>query len=401
MRGSLNLTLAMYSSHTPFLRKDFSPTTQPHALQLSQKPSMSNPAESHICTTCSKSYKRREHLQRHMLTHLARRPYHCSICNATFVRTDILRRHSQTCSAQPTGATTSRRRRACDRCARQKKACDLEHPCRSCRVKSKLCQYSYIAKNNAADEPISITGPGVRNSVDPESHPTYDATIGASTIANNSGDTGLAQDFEIFLQGELPSTPRMQYGNDTLDWFNLLGVPDNSLFLETDCADVTDSNRHFRFLYNFTSRTGLSSTFDCGSLAQRQQVLSLLSEKHNTHIPQETMDDLADNSLIEAKSTASWLFDPLILKIHDIVVRIKEIVTSKPRNSAISLSWTPTSEQRCLEFFSPSNVRGFLTSYWAIWHPNVNFIHKPTFDPTKSKSSLLATMVVIGKLVYS
>ena len=265
-------------------------------------------------------------------------------------------------------------------------------------MKSKICEYSHTTKNNFAYEPISITGltTGSGNSVDPQSHSACEATTGTSVIANSSGDTGLAQDFDMFFQGALINTPRVQHGNDTIEWFNFLGVSDNGLFPETTCPDVADSNRHFKFLYNFTSRTGLSSTFDCGSLAQRQHVLALLSEKH--YIAQETVFSLAENTINDAENTTSWLFDPLVMKIHDIVVRLKEIVINKPRNSSIDLSWTPISEQQCLAFFSPSNIRGFLASYWAVWHPNVNFVHKPTFDPTNSKSCLLAAMVVIGML---
>jgi len=43
------------------------------------------------------------------------------------------------------------------------------------------------------------------------------------------------------------------------------------------------------------------------------------------------------------------------------------------------------------------NLQKYLELYWAIWHPNVNFVHRPTFNPIVCKSILLASMALIGK----
>ena len=70
---------------------------------------------------------------------------------------------------------------------------------------------------------------------------------------------------------------------------------------------------------------------------------------------------------------------------------------SRPNNSTISLTWSPALEQRCLHFFSPPRFAKFIELYWSVWHPNVNILHRPTFDPTSAKSVLLAGMALIGK----
>lgn len=49
------------------------------------------------CTICFKSYKRPEHLRRHLLSHSTWRPYVCASCGSSFQRSDVLRRHQQTC----------------------------------------------------------------------------------------------------------------------------------------------------------------------------------------------------------------------------------------------------------------------------------------------------------------
>lgn len=53
----------------------------------------------------------------------------------------------------------------------------------------------------------------------------------------------------------------------------------------------------------------------------------------------------------------------------------------------------------CVDFFSPQNIRLWLDLYWAIWHPNVNFMHRPTFEIERSKPCLLSAMCIVGALV--
>ncbi|KAF5236557.1 hypothetical protein FAUST_6471 [Fusarium austroamericanum] len=69
------------------------------------------------------------------------------------------------------------------------------------------------------------------------------------------------------------------------------------------------------------------------------------------------------------------------------------------RSGVVELEWSPILEQMCIQFFSPQNLRKFLALYWHIWHPNVNFVHRPTFEPVKAKSTLVATMALIGASV--
>jgi hypothetical protein len=89
------------------------------------------------------------------------------------------------------------------------------------------------------------------------------------------------------------------------------------------------------------------------------------------------------------------------LKTHEILLLIEEVVMVKPRNSSVTLDWSPALKDACLHFFSPPNLRRFLGFYWAIWHPNVNFVHRPTFDPLAAKPTVLAAMALIGKSYFT
>jgi len=219
----------------------------------------------------------------------------------------------------------------------------------------------------------------------------------ANTIDDSYETHGLAQDLDDFLQSTISDPRSIGTGNDTLDWLNFLGVPDQPSSPAADRADTMGSGLRFRFLYNFTSRTGLSSTFECGSLAQRQRLLGVFAVQHTDGDFLNAANGLHDTTNEDHAFKVSWLFDPLVIKVHEIVNRLKEIGTSKGHGSVSTNVWTLESERRCIEFFSPASIRSFLASYWALWHPNVNFVHKPTFDPAKSKACLLATMVVIGQ----
>jgi Fungal specific transcription factor domain len=91
------------------------------------------------------------------------------------------------------------------------------------------------------------------------------------------------------------------------------------------------------------------------------------------------------------------LSNPLSLMTHEITSRIKEVISLKPRNSIITLTWSSLLEEICLRFFSPPNLLKYMDLYWACWHPNWPVIHKPTFSPVAAHPVLVATMAIVGK----
>lgn len=197
----------------------------------------------------------------------------------------------------------------------------------------------------------------------------------------------------------------------TPSWPQFLDPPLGRVFRED--LSVTSSNHPLKFLGRITSNTGLVLSFECGTQDQREQVASALQFESlhamNANMPDQSvpsglslgtvpplLDNISDSST-ENCFPMNWLSDPLSLKTHDILLLIQEVVTIKPRNSAVTLDWSAALKNACLQFFSPSNLRRFLGMYWAIWHPNVNFVHRPTFDPVSAKPALVAAMALMGK----
>ncbi|KAL2838960.1 hypothetical protein BJY01DRAFT_257866 [Aspergillus pseudoustus] len=298
------------------------------------------------CRICSRQYKRKEHLQRHIASHTASRPHRCSTCDSTFQRTDVLRRHLRTCSARGLGQGSSlSKKRSCDRCTSQDAVC---------------CYTSKSSNQNSA----------------------------ATSIGDDLGGIDLGLDFAGLL--DQPATPAVSGSGSffpdlidysSLSWQDFLTMTAGSETLRTPPVLDTDSLRSLRFLDKFTSNTGFVASFDCGTASQRQQVLSDI-QFNNAYNP-----------------STGWTCDPLSMKTHQILLLVKEVVMIKPRNSAVTLDWSPVLEQMCLQFFSPANLRKFLQFYWSIWHPNVNFVHRPSFEPLDAKPSVLATMALIGACV--
>ena len=52
------------------------------------------PEKIYNCPNCQFSFKRSEHLNRHVLTHSKLRPFPCNVCPQKFARFDALKRHS-------------------------------------------------------------------------------------------------------------------------------------------------------------------------------------------------------------------------------------------------------------------------------------------------------------------
>ena len=338
---------------------------------------MAEYATSNICSSCFKSYKRPEHLRRHQLSHSTERPYECAVCKSTFQRSDVLKRHLKTCDAfvdePPDSSEPSSKRLALSN---------------SRPLQSSELRFRDLHEDGFQLQPSNDleTLPNVFSST------SYENISGWLSCGNNDLDSSSDswQDFLNLKSGT--QTPRV--------------VSDGG----------NENDRALKFLANFTSKTGLTSSFDCGTLEQRQRVAIEFSSGVSGYSTRKSSAISVSSDLnmnVTGNTTPSaiskekpihttfrqWLSDPLSLKCHEIIISIKDIVLHKPRKSCVTFSWSPTVEESCVQFFSPANIRRYIYFYWTIWHPNVNIMHKPTFDPSSSKPELVAAMALVGACV--
>lgn len=370
---------------------------------------MQSDSTTHQCPVCLKQYKRREHLQRHRTSHTSERPHQCPSCEGRFQRADVLRRHHRTCVGRAARASVraTARRRACDRCVRQKKACNLQQPCDRCAQQAAECCYLPVNSPASLPEAAGAAGgegaglglettesPGMEADTQGNSGTVEDPVSGAAAMMmmpfrwpERSGDDVLAGPSNNDMALDDPNV--LDYASPS--WQDLL-----TMAAEGDPG--RDGPKSFQFLDKITSSTGLAQSFDCGTPEQRAQVLSTIQSE--TGSESEASADM-NFEILDSPPTdgvsLNWLDDPLSLKTHQILLLIKDVVTVKPRNSAVTLDWSPGLQQACVQFFSPANLRKFLGLYWAIWHPNVNFVHRPSFDPASAKPAVLTTMTLLGK----
>ncbi|EGS17106.1 uncharacterized protein CTHT_0074360 [Thermochaetoides thermophila DSM 1495] len=436
----------------------------------------------HRCPVCFKTYKRREHLQRHRSSHTSERPHRCLLCSASFQRSDVLKRHLQTCDGASTTSSSSRRR-ACDRCVRQKKACNSAQPCHNCIKRAVECVYSnatptqqpssqqqpqqaqqpslpQLEPQAQAEEPslhpqpthqpqletrlhaqiphqnpqlhpqlhtpalshshpypqnLAISPPetdfrglkheplpetdlhhgptyhGSTSLHDPHSFPLHPPHVTTSLPHPGSGHLLYDDHLDVLVQhavSQFPIMPDDWLGMDfshvtpPLEYDPIAHEPARSEG-RSEASESSDYRGYsFNFLYDFTSRTGLVSSFDCGTLGQREQIVAAFDQTAlASHYP-EFIHSISTPSVPPALSVEggpadhglsswnSWLHNPIVIKLQQVVVMIKSVVTIKHANSSINLTWSAALEQRCLDFSPHPGSPSSLSSTGACVSPD-------------------------------
>ncbi|KAJ1326731.1 Zinc finger C2H2 type protein [Microdochium nivale] len=110
-----------------------------------------------FCAYCGKSFTRKEHLERHILSHTNVKPHRCSACQLSFARRDLLQRHHSTyheardpLEPGPGGVPTIAGKTpiACLNCAQAKTGCDKRVPCSRCADKNLDCAARFARRSS-------------------------------------------------------------------------------------------------------------------------------------------------------------------------------------------------------------------------------------------------------------
>jgi hypothetical protein len=269
----------------------------------------------------------------------------------------------------------------------------MGQPCDHCRQRAVECSYSFRlgAVESSGRDAVQDIELGAFTDIQP-------LTVAESNVNPPPmvfGDEPLFG----YLGGYTSVSDMLECSDNNQDWLDFVGLATGTFQPSSTNVKTRLDNYTFHFLDNFTKKSGLVESFDCGTFEQRVQVVSsFLETEGHTVKTTDFNSTLAnfDSAMHHPQIPIADLPDPLIIQTHQILLDVKEVVTVKPRNSVVSLEWSSILEQTCMQFFSPRNLRRFLELFWQIWHPNVNFVHRPTFEPANSKSILVAAMALIG-----
>jgi uncharacterized Zn-finger protein len=124
----------------------------------------------HTCPSCSRTFARAEHLERHLSVHLpttTSRSFLCTYCSKGFTRKDVLTRHIRAVHEAKRTEQRKSRRKSCNRCARFKIKCAggsrgfdngpvASDACDACKKRGVSCVYDFFIPQNGEEEEAGL-----------------------------------------------------------------------------------------------------------------------------------------------------------------------------------------------------------------------------------------------------
>ena len=101
MEGSTSTTSSKRVSKTPKKFHDFEAQTktprEPHPNEVEKEEPKTSPGK-YQCDECERNFKKKSHLDEHILIHAGEKPHKCEKCGWSFRRADKMRKHMETCN---------------------------------------------------------------------------------------------------------------------------------------------------------------------------------------------------------------------------------------------------------------------------------------------------------------
>lgn len=329
---------------------------------------------------------------------------------------DSLKRHTTTCEiALRNGHPVSemyptqrgKRRKACDRCFRLKKACCSGSPCVSCKSRNQPCSYN---RGSPCGEARTDTNPCQSKSPASSIHESgggvsYAPEEGLTPDAIGTMYSGSIEESEnLFPCGMIFPDDWLDPINISFpDWDDITPPPtmlDPSLAGMSLPQDCPKPRPKLDYLTKVTSSPGLVKSFECGTDDQRDilnaQFARCDSARRHRSVAEPVMTPqsfLLPSGLYPNGEQNS---DPLHRTSLAIVNMLRNMSGTRYVGCIVDISWSSLFEDACLQFFAPHHLRRFLHLFWALWYPNCPIIHRPSFGAKPVSGMLFTTMVLIG-----
>ena len=305
--------------------------------------------------------------------------------------------------------TRGKKPKACDRCARLRRACTSTQPCVACAQHRSKCTYNRVHqvrgergteyRQHQADIPLSafenqhfaapttsneVTGTYALEPVAVHHQPTSLGSTIHDTHRHSSLEVGYLPDYDT---GALYCLPKA------------LSFP-----RPTD-LDI-DELKSFPFLRKMASTDGLGNVFECGTLSQRSVIAGnmrcansfYLDDLESMPMATDWLDPTSGGIPLETGNLILEVPPELVSKSGAIVSRIVQATACDRYTCRRKFLRGDTWEKElaCQVFFSPTHLKRYLSLYWSSWHPNWPVMHKPSFSTVTAAPVLVAAMAVIG-----
>ncbi|KAL3451425.1 fungal-specific transcription factor domain-containing protein [Aspergillus insuetus] len=392
---------------------------------------MSTPVEGTLtCEFCTRQFSRREHLTRHLSSHVNQRRHQCGSCGKAFNRGDLLTRHKRiSCTTVTRGKRKepqTRIRGACDSCAAAKVRCSSSLPCTRCIKKGISCtkrgeqistESPEIGDAFLADQLLIDRSAPIHGQLEAFSL-TKDSSVGQSlsdlpTPLLSVDSVANATDAPIFdWSFQLCAPPQ----GLSMDFLDLLAFPGNEHQLDLD---------HMPEPHGPVTGRLDADTFVTESLKQVEQSTSnkLPGPSDSLHTyggsgmvqpnlwersrPRESTGDankavpVCGTSPGELKSVINLLSldDILAMEDHGHIARVRQ-------GQATEMS-AFIAKTRCPGFLTcdpgikdllnnPEVVNAFVQLYFEHYHPTLPLLHKATFNVSDTPPLLILAVAAIG-----
>ncbi|KAI0151025.1 hypothetical protein BJ166DRAFT_581739 [Pestalotiopsis sp. NC0098] len=139
-----------------------------------------SPGHKYACRVCPTSFARREHLNRHMATHLQTKSFRCPVCDKGFARKDVRNKHVRSHEEESPSSAEVASKRACKACSKRRVRCSRESPCKQCIEKSTNCIYPSAGNKGKRQRDVFNQQPDTSLTEDPSSA----SQLGSDATAN-------------------------------------------------------------------------------------------------------------------------------------------------------------------------------------------------------------------------